>query len=171
MTKKRIELVYSSLYDKLISEYVPELRLVDRSSLSLRERGTKYRLELSTSLPTAAFCIDGQIIREGLRCDKLVLIDTCCESPNWVEVFVELKGTDVLHAIEQLKATIRKPEFEHPSNKRVKYARIVGHSFPGNKSDISIEKVKKEFRSLYSCDLRAIKSGKPDSIGIGEAQV
>lgn len=165
MAKKRIKAESPSLYDNLVSNgYAPELPLTDRNSLSLKEKGTKYHLELSSSLPTVAFCIDGQIIREGLRCDKLVLIDTRSESPNWVEVFVELKGVDILHAVEQLRETIRKPVFQHPSNKRVVFARIVGHSFPRNKSDNSLENAKKEFRSRYACDLRTLHPGQSDRI-------
>ena len=164
MARRRINQEYPSLYDKLISQFVPELPLTDRRSLSLRENGTKYRLELSSRLPTAAFCIDVQIIHEGLRCDKLVLIDACCEAPNWVEVFVELKGSDVLHAVEQLRETIGKPIFQHSSNKKKKFARIVGHSFPGNKSDNSFEKVKKEFRDRYACELRTLHPGQSDRV-------
>lgn len=167
MAKKRTEEESPSLYEKLtVDGFNPELSLNNRDTLSLAEKGTRYILKLSTVLPTAAFCVDGEIVRTGSRCDKLVLIDTCCESPNWVEVFVELKGSKISVAVNQLRETIKKPLFKHPSNRQRIYARIVGHSFPSNKSDNSLEKVKQEFLSRYSCDLKALKSGQPDTINV-----
>lgn len=44
--------------------------------------------------------VDGCVIKEGLRCDWL-LIDR-----NLKEYFIELKGRDVKHAISQLATTI-----------------------------------------------------------------
>lgn len=55
--------------------------------------------------------VDGCIIKEGVRCDKLLLSADECE-----ERYVELKGTDVTHAIEQLEATINRLG-EHNENR------------------------------------------------------
>lgn len=44
--------------------------------------------------------VDGCAITRGPRCDYLVI------APNGVEHFVELKGTDVRHAVKQLAASI-----------------------------------------------------------------
>ena len=52
--------------------------------------------------------VDGCTIRDGVKCDKLLL-----SSDEREERYVELKGTDVMHAIDQLEATIvRLGEFE-----------------------------------------------------------
>ena len=47
--------------------------------------------------------VDGCTINVGLRCDKLLL-----SSDEHEERYVELKGTDVLHAIDQLEMTIKR---------------------------------------------------------------
>lgn len=53
--------------------------------------------------------VDACTITSGLRCDKLLLSQDECE-----ERYVELKGTDVLHAIDQLEETIeRLGEFDN----------------------------------------------------------
>ncbi len=44
--------------------------------------------------------IDGCLVKEGKRCDWIV------SKPNCVDVLVELKGTDVDHAVEQIMATL-----------------------------------------------------------------
>ena len=46
--------------------------------------------------------IDGCAILEGKRCDNLL-----CSSNGEEERFVELKGSDISHAIEQLRASIQ----------------------------------------------------------------
>lgn len=151
-----------SLYEKLVAlKYTPSQRLVDRSELSIKENRAVYKLLLSKSAPTVSFCVDGGIITSGQRCDYLVLVDLASATPEWMVLFIELKGTDVLHAIEQLRSTLKNGLFQHPSNKRL-FARVVGRSFPSNKSDVALEKAKIEFRQNYKCDLRKLKTCQPD---------
>jgi hypothetical protein len=45
--------------------------------------------------------IDGCVITDGSRCDFLVLV---ANRPD--EVYIELKGCDIEHAVEQLEATV-----------------------------------------------------------------
>lgn len=161
MAKTNSSLEQSSLYDKLILSYKPYCCLADRKELSIKEKQAVYKLKLSQIAPTAVFSIDGVIIKEGLRCDKLVLVQFETKSNLWNNVFVELKGTAIRHAIKQLRETIKNSLFYHQSNKNI-YARVVGSSFPSNKSDPTIEMAKREFRRAYKCDLKMIRSGQPE---------
>lgn len=47
--------------------------------------------------------VDGCTIKDGIKCDKLLL-----SSDEHEERYVELKGTDVMHAIDQLEETIKR---------------------------------------------------------------
>lgn len=47
--------------------------------------------------------VDGCTIRDGIKCDKLLL-----SAGEHEERYVELKGTDVMHAIDQLEETIKR---------------------------------------------------------------
>lgn len=112
------------------------------------------------------YAVDGNIVKEGQRCNKLVLVKRSDSGGNpgrWTEAFIELKGVDVVHAIGQLRETLRKSIFKHPSNDDVR-ARIVGQSFPSSKSNPVMEKAKQEFRKKYNCDLRSMKSGQDDKL-------
>ena len=82
---------------------------------------------------------------------------------QWTEIFVELKGVDVYHAIGQLRQTLKEEKFKHPSNDDIR-ARIVAQSYPSNKSNPAMEKAKKEFRKNYNCDLRGMKSGQEEKL-------
>ena len=82
---------------------------------------------------------------------------------KWSEIFVELKGSDIDHAVAQLRATLRNPLFKHPSNDDIR-ARIVAQSFPAHKSDPTMENAKKEFRKNFQCDLRGMKTGQEEKL-------
>jgi hypothetical protein len=49
--------------------------------------------------------VDNCAITEGCRCDWLVRLD---DATSREEIYVELKGSDILHAVDQLEATIKR---------------------------------------------------------------
>lgn len=154
--------VNSSLYKRLVSlNYYPSNLLCLRDRLSIKEDRTTYILALDDKLKTVSFQIDGYIICDGLKCDHLILIQNA--GNQWCEIFVELKGTDVNHAIEQLESTISREPFAQTSSSHKK-ARIVAQSFPSNKSNPIVEKAKRRFLNKYRCELKSVKSLQPDRI-------
>ena len=49
--------------------------------------------------------VDGCVITEGIRCDWLVRLN---DATSKEEIYVELKGSDVYHAVEQLQASVER---------------------------------------------------------------
>ncbi|WP_081960067.1 hypothetical protein [Porphyromonas sp. COT-052 OH4946] len=161
--------------------YTPEQDLVSRKmrkKLVVTEKNQRYELDCSAStsivLGSCVFAIDGGVIPKETstpKCDKLILcalkIDgqqakgKLEEEESWLEIFVELKGHDVEHAIDQLEATLKNNLFVHDSNKLV-LARIVATSIPSNRSNPKLEKAKIRFRKNYRCELKTIKSNNPE---------
>lgn len=143
----------------------PEQKYQIRQNLSASEKGQKYKLILNPACLSAVYTIDGYIITgtKALRCDKLVLVEIDAPTSSWAEIFVELKGRDVKHAIQQLEDTIVNPLFKHPSVKRV-IARIVARSIPSSSGNSVLVKAQKRFLQKYHCDLRALKSSAPDRL-------
>lgn len=164
MKEKR---VYGSTYERLTAEgYIPEQALQVRAKVSVSENGKRYLLATNGSEESVVYAVDGVIVKEGLRCDKLVLVKQSAKDAKpelWTESFVELKGVDTNHAINQLRETLKKAVFKHPSNDDIR-ARIVAQSFPSNKSNPTMEKAKREFRKDYNCDLRGMKTGQEDKL-------
>lgn len=157
---------YPSTYSRLIGEgYSPQQDLKARKIVSVSEKGTKYKLATDDKY-SAVFQIDGYIIKkeEGRKCDKLILVrkDNTAKE-DWTELFVELKGKDILRAIDQLRATLKNPKFRHQSNKDIR-ARIVANSYPSNKANSNMEKAKRDFRKDFNCDLRSVKNGQEDKL-------
>lgn len=152
-----------STYDNLMSNgFRPEQPLQVRKTIVESENGKKYTLEVLDNKASVSYQVDGNIIKEGEKCDKLILVKYCDD--EWAEIFIELKGVDVPHAIDQLFTTLKKQIFRHPSNKDIR-ARIVATSFPSNKANPIMEKAKREFANKpYFCDLRGLKNGQKDKI-------
>lgn len=164
---KEEKATYDSTHVRLQADgYAPEQDLQIRAKVSVSENGKRYLLATNGKEESVVYDVDGHIVKEGLKCDKLVLVKRTAKDvkpEQWTEVFVELKGVDANHAIDQLRQTLKKAIFKHPSNDDIR-ARIVAQSFPSNKSNPAMEKAKQEFRKDYNCDLRGMKSGQEDKL-------
>ncbi len=134
------------------------------SRLTLKERGCEYRLVLQTPAWCLAYNVDGGIITDTAlaKCDRAVYL---CNSDGEAakSIFVELKGRNVEHAIEQLASTLGHPIFKQNSATKV-FARAVTNRCPANAGNASVEKAKKKFRQSYNCELKILKSGNPDKL-------
>ena len=114
---------HANTYEVLTNAgFTPSQPLQYRKVLATSEQGRKYTLEVSNNQKTTLFNVDGYIITKGQKCDKLILVDKNEEGDDetWNEIFVELKGKDVSHAIDQIRETLKNPLFAHPSNKIIK---------------------------------------------------
>ena len=94
---KRGEREYSSTFNRLtVDGFVPEQNLQFRSKVAVCEKGKRYALATAEGQDSVVYAVDGYIVKDGLRCDKLVLVRRTQEGripENWSEIFVELKGT------------------------------------------------------------------------------
>lgn len=138
MAKKDVP---ETLISAKLKDYKAESPLSERKIVSTDEKGKTYKVKFTEVKPSAVYTIDGNIIKEGNKCDKLVLIQSDIQQNKWLEIFVELKGKDVDHAIEQLKTTVDNPIFQHRTIEQ-RWARIVAQSFPRNTGNSSYERAR-----------------------------
>lgn len=75
----------------------------NRKNISVSENKKKYLLHNSDGNLIAVFHVDGGMIQgnDVLRCDNLIL-----DVIGMKAIFVELKGTDLSHALVQINSTI-----------------------------------------------------------------
>lgn len=131
-----------------------------RKQLRLQEKGISYVLELKPAMNSCAFQIDGYIIKsaETDKCDFVALVR---HEESWAELYVELKGSDIAHAIKQIETTITSPIFKN-TVRSLRRARVVtANRIPANTGNSIIEKAKVNFKKM-GCDFRTIKSLQPD---------
>lgn len=154
----------NNICTKLLASYQPEQALKLRKSVSTSESGVEYRAELKPQRKAVVFQVDGCIITNGNKCDKLILAKDPANESLWIGCFVELKGSDVESAIDQLESTITHQVF-NDSTLQKKFARIVSSAgMPANNGHTKIEKAKIKFRQKYGCELRRLRSKQLDNI-------
>ena len=154
----------TSTYEGLFaSGFNPQQPLQVRKTVVTQELGKKYTLEITNGYPSTVFQVDGVIIKTGRKCDKLVLVKTK-ETPSeeWTQIFVELKGHDAIHGMEQLLATAKNSTFASPSNK-IRKARLIATSCPSNKANPLVERLKRDF-SKMKIDYKSLKPGQKDRL-------
>ena len=99
----RREREYSSTFNRLtVDGFVPEQNLQFRSKVAVCEKGKRYALATAEGQDSVVYAVDGYIVKDGLRCDKLVLVRRTQEGRipyNCSQIFVEYKGNDVQKSI------------------------------------------------------------------------
>lgn len=158
MAKNKSTQNVESTYDKLLrlgKGIEEELKLFQ--SMSIKEpRSSQYTL-VNINKECARFLIDGGVVTDlSKRCDKLVLIKL--DDQRWVQIFIELKGTDVSKAFEQIRETLSKDLFKD-SVTHQKLAHIVCSSVPKDRSDVRRTQIIERFKKDYKCKLTVVSNG------------
>lgn len=137
-----------------------------RSSISVSENGKTYIVDAVSPSLSAVFQIDGDVVSSGQKCDKLLVVTEGSPSPcKGVAAFIELKGKDISHAIDQLEGTIKNQLFTpYPSGKDEVRARIVTAGCgPASSSKRKLEEARVRFKCQYHIELRVLKNNQPDT--------
>jgi len=115
----------------------------------LEEKGKKMTFNNFKRRKIRKIEVDGCAITKGIRCDWLVINEADYEH------FVELKGTDIVHACEQLKSSITQLSTNPQKSEKHSFI-IAGKIVPAITTRIQIEKAK--FKKQFNCTL-IVKSG------------
>jgi len=122
-----------------------------RNQFVCSEKRSRYALSLDPKMEGWRYQVDGYIITYGDKCDALILVK---EGDDFAEVFVELKGCDVRHAITQLEETLKNELFKD-SDSLVRWARIAIYSYPKSLMlDQEVDKKTGAFLKKYRCELQ-----------------
>jgi len=111
------------------------------STLVLREN--KSKIEINNAKGVQKVTVDGCAITDGIRCDYMVII------PGTVEIYIELKGHNVCHAVEQIKRTIEILSIDKFNFPKKSY--IICSRFPRQTTDI--QNLQKHFWTKYKSKL------------------
>lgn len=112
----------------------------DRKNISISENRKKYLLHNDLSNYIAVFHVDGAMVRDNdkIKCDNLLI-----DATGMKAIFVELKGTDLAHALQQINQTIDMMRDDIPNC--TKYARIV----TSNRTNVPNIRANPEYIKLY----------------------
>lgn len=123
-------------------------RITSEKIFNVEEKKSKLIFQNTSNTSHEIVKVDGCVIKTGIRCDFLVISE-----PNF-EIFVELKGSDVNHAIEQLKASIEQLSINPKNHKKTCY--IVSSRCPLMSTEIAKHKLyfKKHYSSGFEIKTR-----------------
>jgi hypothetical protein len=113
-----------------------------------RNNRSKFRLHNPKRAAIRVVQVDDCVIKEGIRCDYLLVL------PSEQEIYIELKGSDVKHAVEQISRSIDLLTCDCHSI--VKLCFIASTRCPINSTEI--QNLKKKFRQKYNAKI-TIKNG------------
>ena len=163
MSKKKLTLAYDTLLQK---DFSPEIPLGSHSSIACKEKGVSYSIEKIRNVLSARFAIDGGIIAEGShgesKCDKLILLYPNSLDHPGIQLFVELKASDVEKGLKQIEETLKHPTFVQLAHQESRYARLVAKKFPAHANRPGIERLKETLARKYACPCKIIKSNVPE---------
>lgn len=123
----------------------PNIVVSDPSS---RNNRSKFRLHNPKRASVRVIQVDDCVIKEGIRCDYLLVL------PSEQEVYIELKGSDVKHAVEQIARSI--DLLACNCHSVIKLCFIASTRCPINSTEI--QNLKKKFRQKYNAQI-TIKNG------------
>jgi hypothetical protein len=123
----------------------PNIVIADSGS---RNSHSKFRLYNPRRSFVRIIQVDDCAVKEGVRCDYLIVLS------NEQEIYIELKGSDVKHAVEQISRSI--DLLTCNCNSIIKLCFISSTRCPINSAEI--QNLKKKFRQKYNAQL-VIKNG------------
>ena len=112
----------------------------------VQERGKQFLFDNSNARAVELTKVDGCKIKEGIRCDFMARFETGTQP---FEYFIELKGQNITHALEQLLFTWLKLGFR---GKHINTQAFIVLSRSKN-SATKNRKIKKEWRDKYKIEL------------------
>lgn len=127
----------------------PECETISSNKLiPLAENKSKLIIENPNQFKVCVVQVDGCAIKEGVRCDYLVIPDQE-DIKKTLEIYIELKGSKISHAIDQLEATLK--QLSDDPAKQEKVCIIVSSQCPLTKPEI--QKFKLKFKKTYNAKL------------------
>jgi hypothetical protein len=119
----------------------------------LQENETRFYVENDIDQKIAKIQIDGCLVTKAnisKRCDWLLIL-----LKNYTEIYIELKGSRISDAVEQLEETLRNKKLKSIIHNKYNYSQpskvvccIIYNNAPNDKRDIGI--IKEKFKRNHS---------------------
>lgn len=113
-----------------------------------RNNRSKFRLLNPKRVFIKIIRVDDCAIKEGIRCDYLLVL------PSRQEIYIELKGSDVRHAVDQIARSIDLLTCTDKSQRKLCFIATTRCPL----SSAQIQNLKKKFKKEYNATL-TIKNG------------
>ena len=120
------------------------IEITKNKKIVFKENKSQIIFENQNSLKVEKIKVDGCAIKEGIKCDYMIKI-----AKLDLEIYIELKGKDIDHALKQLETTIKKLSENYL--KKTKICFIISTRCPSMTA--KIQNFKKKFKKNYNARL------------------
>lgn len=142
---------------------MPEQPWKKRGTVSCGEKGKIYIAQMGVNTVCCVHRVDGVIIgSKQPECDYLMLVRDENDKPVG-ESFIEINGGDIMHAVEQLEATLHYFNVQRCSEPDSRTRVVTSCSMPGSIPKGDFERSRVRFNKIYNCKLKRIKPSCPDT--------
>lgn len=147
--------------------FMPQQPWKKRVTVSCGEEGKMYVAKTQENTYCCVHRVDGVIIGpEQPKCDYLMLVRDKENKPIG-ESFIEIKGGEIMHAVEQLEATLIHLKVKRCSGLDSRARVVTSRSIPGSIIKGDFERARVKFNKIYNCKLKRIKPSCPDTPAFG----
>ncbi len=134
---------------------------INHKNISFQEKKSKITLSNKDLIEVTKVQVDNCLDIQGVKCDWLVIIDNPKGySDTCIEIYIELKGSDVKHAFKQIENTII--NISRDIQKAAKYCYVITTRCPLISPEI--QNKKKYFKNKYNAVLKVKKTGFSENI-------
>lgn len=130
-------------------------KITHKNILIEEKRSSKIIFSNENLIEIAKIQVDGCLDIQGVKCDWLLIINE-----PYLEIYIELKGSDVEHAFTQIENTIKLVSQDYKNVR--KYCYIITTRCPITSAQIQIKA--KSFKSKYNAVLKIKKTGCHENI-------
>ncbi|MTJ14230.1 hypothetical protein FJR11_16920 [Anabaena sp. UHCC 0187] len=129
-------------------------KISHKNILIEEKKSSKIVFTNENSIEVTKVQVDGCLDIQGVKCDWLLIINE-----PYIEIYIELKGSDVEHAFNQIENTIKIVSKNYKTV--LKYCYIITTRCPINSAQIQVKA--KSFKKNYNAVLKVKKTGSNES--------
>ena len=129
-------------------------KISHKNILIEEKKSSKIIFTNENSIEVTKVQVDGCLDIQGIKCDWLLIINE-----PYIEIYIELKGSDVEHAFDQIENTIKIVSKNYKTV--LKYCYIITTRCPITSTQIQVKA--KSFKKNYNAVLKVKKTGSNES--------
>lgn len=148
------------------------IKETSESNIKFEEKRSKIIFQNRQKKSYFRVQVDGCAIKEGVKCDNMLI-----GKENGDEYYIELKGCNVKHAVEQLEVTICKLSVDAQNMEKKAFVVCTKNNYPSSTIQLDVKKFKKKHHTEliiketpcnYSLDVQLCKGVEVQAFAFSE---
>lgn len=118
------------------------IRETSESNIKFEEKKSKIVFQNLRRKCFSCIQVDGCAIKEGVKCDYMLIAQE-----DKMEYYIELKGCNIKHAVEQLEVTICQLSKDVQSSVKKAFVICIKNNYPSATVQLDVKRLKKKYHA------------------------